>query len=79
MLIENIYNKVYADTEAGKKEEFHVSEEISDLMRNVKGKSVDTYELEGLLSHAAGIGLVHGFKLGMHFWLQILLELKGRS
>lgn len=75
VLTEDIYNKVYADMEAGKKEEFHVSEEISDLMRNVKGKSVDIYELEELLSRAAGIGLIHGFKLGMRDPVELKVDM----
>lgn len=75
MLIEKIYNDVYAGSEDGKQEEFNVSEEISGILGDVKDNSVDRYELEGLLSNAAGIGLVHGFKAGLRFVLQVLVEL----
>lgn len=75
MLIEKIYNGVYAGTEAGKQEESQLGEEIEDLLGTAKERTVDAYALEELLSSAAGIGLSHGFKLGMRFWIQILSEL----
>lgn len=75
MLAEKIYNGVYAGTEAGEQEEFLVSGKVEGLLGSVRGKAVSGDELEELLSGAAGIGMEHGFKAGMGFLLQVLLEL----
>lgn len=77
-LVEKIYNEVYAKSKNGKQIEYSVSEEIAELMKDAEEGSIDAQILEELLSSAAGIGLVHGFKGGMFFLAQIILEVIGR-
>lgn len=74
MLIEEIYQKVYAEQEEAHLDDFAISDDLSVLLDETDIKTLDKEKLGMLLCKASLIGQKQGFYSGFRFCIRLLTE-----
>ena len=74
MVIEDIYNKIYADTEEMTEDDHEISQEITPLIDGVTPKDLTQEEFIDLMCQASAIGARRGFVSGFRFFGKLIFE-----
>lgn len=76
MLIEKIYQEVYAKLEEDTQEDdLRMGEQLADLAEGITWDQLNQEKLEDLLCEAALIGQKRGFVSGVRFWSKLIVEI----
>ena len=74
VIIEEIYQKVYAEQEDVQRDDFSISDQLSVLMDETDIMTLDREKLGVILCKASLIGQKQGFYGGLRFYIRLLTE-----